>query len=277
MAKIFVIEKNKVYDSVSKAAKALGVDASNINKVVKGKRASAGGYHFFAFEQRKDLERAKEIYKEYTRAKEKKKVLTKAERKARNNLIDKVHDRLVDVNQKIRNARKENLFKADPVLQKMLSHADYYGYNRTGGFDTSKQNLRTFTTEELNNLLDLLARDQGEYAKSLYDNMSKTRNIASYALQFGITIPQAEQYYYIYPTLFELFTTAKQNTEYKYSDIYGEIYDAIQGEADPDELLDFVLDLKNLYQGNTSEDLDTILEKWAEARGRWQENWEAIH
>ena len=277
MAKIFVVEKNKVFDSVAKAARALGVDASNINKVVKGKRASAGGYHFFAFEQQADIERAQFKYREQTRAREKKKILTKAERKARANLIEKVHDRLVDINQKVRNARKEDLFKTDPVLQKMLSHADYYGYNRTGGYDTSKQNLRTFTSEELNNLLDILAKEQGDYARNLYDNMSKHRNIATYAIQFGITIPQAEKYYYLYPTLFELFNVAKQNTEYKYSDIVGEVYDAIQGEAEPEELLDFILDLKNFYVGNTSEDLDSILEKWSESRERWQENWEAIH
>ena len=109
--------------------------------------------------------------------------------------------------------------------------------------------------------------------------MSRHRNIATYALQFGITVPQAEKYFYIYPVLFELLNVAKQNTEYKTSDpvIYAEIYDAIQGEADPDDLLDFILDLKNVYTGNTSEALDNVLEKWSTKKEEWQERWEEVH
>lgn len=278
MAKVFVIEENKVFNSVAEAARALGVDASNINKVVKGKRASAGGYHFIGFEQNADIERARSRYEEALREKTKEKVLTKAERKARTNLIEKVHDRLVDVNKRFRNAKRADLYKLDPVLQKMMAHTDYFGTNKLGGYDTSKSNLRTYTTEELNNLLNMLSTEQGEYAKNIYDNMSKHRNIATYALQFGISVPQAERYYYIYPVLFELLNVAKQNTEYKISDpvIYAEIYDAIQGEADPEELLDFILDLKNTYNGNTSGDLDTVLDKWAEKRKEWQERWEEV-
>ena len=125
--------------------------------------------------------------------------------------------------------------------------------------------------------MNMLSQEQGEYAKSLYDNMSRHRNIATYALQFGISVPQAEKYFYLYPVMFELFNVAKQNTEYKYAEIYGEIYDAIQGEADPDDLLDFILDLKNVYTGNTSEALDNVLNKWSTKRKEWQERWEEVH
>ena len=279
MAKLFVIEENKVFKSVAEASRALGVDASNINKVLKGKRASAGGYHFVGFEQNSDIERARARYEEAIREKTKQKILTKAERKGRQTLIDAVHDRLVDINKRFRNAKKADLYKQDPILQRMMSHTDYFGANKLGGYDTSKSNLRTYTTEELNNLMNMLSQEQGEYAKSLYDNMSRHRNIATYALQFGITVPQAEKYFYIYPVLFELLNVAKQNTEYKASDpvIYAEIYDAIQGEAEPEDLLDFILDLKNVYTGNTSEALDNVLEKWSTKRNEWQERWEEVH
>lgn len=277
MAKLFVIEENKVFKSVAEASRALGVDASNINKVLKGKRASAGGYHFFGFEQNSDIERARARYEEAIREKTKQKILTKAERKGRQTLIDAVHDRLVDINKRFRNAKKADLYKQDPILQRMMSHTDYFGANKLSGYDTSKSNLRTYTTEELNNLMNMLSQEQGEYAKSLYDNMSRHRNIATYALQFGISVPQAEKYFYLYPVMFELFNVAKQNTEYKYAEIYGEIYDAIQGEADPDDLLDFILDLKNVYTGNTSEALDNVLNKWSTKRKEWQERWEEVH
>jgi len=275
MPKIFVLETNKVFDSVAAAARSVGVDASNAAKVIKGKRASAGGYHFVGFEQRADLERSLEGYKELIRTREKTKVLTKAERNQRNNLIDNVHDLLVDVNKRMRNAKKEGLYDTDPVLQKMTSYTDYYGMNKTGGYDTTKANLRTFTNQELQNLADMIERDKGQYAQDVYDRMSRHRNIATYAAQFGITVPEAKKYFNLYPVLFELFAAAKQGTEYNYNEIEGELYDAMQGDATEDQLLDFILDLKSTYQGNTQQSLDDILQKWSKQRKQWQANFES--
>ena len=275
MPKIFVLETNKVFDSVAAAARSVGVDASNAAKVIKGKRGSAGGYHFIGFEQRSDLERSLEGYKEYIRTREKTKVLTKAERNQRRNLIDNVHDLLVDVNKRMRNAKKEGLFDTDPVLQKMTSYTDYYGMNKTGGYDTTKANLRSFTNQELQNLADMIERDKGQYAQDVYDRMSRHRNIATYAAQFGITVPEAKKYFNLYPVLFELFAAAKQGTEYNYNEIEGELYDAMQGDATEDQLLDFILDLKSTYQGNTQQSLDDILQKWSKQRKQWQANFES--
>lgn len=275
MPKIFVLETNKVFDSVAAAARSVGVDASNAAKVIKGKRGSAGGYHFIGYEQRSDLERSLEGYKEYIRTREKTKVLAKAERNQRRNLIDNVHDLLVDVNKRMRNAKKEGLFDTDPVLQKMISYTDYYGMNKTGGYDTTKANLRTFTNQELQNLADMIDRDKGQYAQDIYDRMSRHRNIATYAAQFGITVPEAKKYFNLYPVLFELFAAAKQGTEYNYNEIEGELYDAMQGDATEDQLLDFILDLKSTYQGNTKQSLDDILQKWSKQRKQWQANFES--
>lgn len=273
--KIYVLETNQVFDSIAAAARSVGVDASNARKVIKGKRASAGGYHFAAMEQNANPELFRERIHEAVRERSKEKVLTKAERNQRKNLINEVHDLLVDVNQRTRNAKKEGLYNTDPVLQKMTSYADFVGMNKTGGYDTSFKNLRTFSNEELQNIAAMIERDKGEYAKNIYDRMSRHRNIASYAAQFGISNAEAAKYFSLYPVLFELFATAKQNTEYNYNDITGELYDAMQGGAEADELLDFIMDLKTVYQGNTVNDLDAILDKWSTQRDKWQENWES--
>lgn len=272
--KIVILETNQVFDSIAAAARSVGVDASNARKAVLGKRASAGGYHFAAMDQSANSELFREQIREAVREKEKRKVLTKAERNQRNNLLNNVHDLLVDVNKRARNAKKEGLYNTDPVLQKMTSYSDFIGMNKTGGYDTSLKNLRTFSNEELQNVAAMIERDKGEYAKNIYDRQSRHRNLASYAAQFGISNAEAAKYFELYPVLFELFSVAKQNTEYNYSDVTGELYDAMQGGATEDELLDFVLDLKTVYQGNTKEDLDAILKKWSKERKKWQENWE---
>lgn len=276
-AKIIVLETGQIYDSIAAAARAVGVDKANAGNVVRGKRASAGGYHFARFEQNADIERARTRVQEELREKERQKVQTKAERKSRAALIDNVHDLLVDTNRRARNARKEGIYNTDPVLQRMMSHTDYFGANKTGGYLTSKQHLRSFSNEELQNLASMIENEKGEYAKNVYDRMSRHRNIATYALQFGITVNEAEKYFKLYPILFELFNISKQNTEYRSSDptIVSEIYESMQSGEDPDELLDFILDLKNFYTGSTTEDLDAIISSHAIKRDEWNE-WEEL-
>lgn len=275
--KIIVLETGNIYDSIAAAARAVGVDKANAGNVVRGKRASAGGYHFARFEQNADIERARTRVQEELREKERQKVQTKAERKSRAALIDNVHDLLVDTNRRARNARKEGIYNTDPVLQRMMSHTDYFGANKTGGYLTSKQHLRSFSNEELQNLASMIENEKGEYAKNVYDRMSRHRNIATYALQFGITVNEAEKYFKLYPILFELFNISKQNTEYRSSDptIVSEIYESMQSGEDPDELLDFILDLKNFYTGSTTEDLDAIISSHAKQRDEWNE-WEEL-
>lgn len=275
--KIIVLETGNIYDSIAAAARAVGVDKANAGNVVRGKRASAGGYHFARFEQNADIERARTRVQEELREKERQKALTKAERKSRASLIDSVHDLLVDTNRRARNARKEGIYNTDPVLQRMMSHTDYFGANKTGGYLTSKQHLRSFSNEELQNLASMIENEKGEYAKNVYDRMSRHRNIATYALQFGITVNEAEKYFKLYPILFELFNISKQNTEYRSSDptIVSEIYESMQSGEDPDELLDFILDLKNFYTGSTTEDLDAIISSHAKQRDEWNE-WEEL-
>lgn len=274
--RIVVLETGKVYDSIAAAARAVGVDKANAGNVVRGKRASAGGYHFARFEQNSDIERSKARMQEQLREKQKTKILTKAESKNRRALIDSVHDLLVDTNKRARIAKKEGVYDTDPVLQKMMSHTDFFGANKTGGYITDRSHLRGFTNEELQNLASMIETDRGEYAKNIYDRMSRHRNIATYAAQFGISNEQAKKYFKLYPVLFELFAIAKQNTEYNYNDITGELYDAMQSGAEPEDLLDFILELKNFYLGNTGEDLDAILEKYSENSGEFTDNWQVI-
>lgn len=276
--RIVVLETGEVYDSIAAAARAVGVDKANAGNVVRGKRASAGGYHFARFEQNSDIERLKARMLEQLREKQKIKILTKAESKNRRALIDNVHNLLVDTNKRARNARKEGVYDTDPILQRMMSHTDFFGANKTGGYITDRSHLRGFTNEELQNLASMIETDRGEYAKNVYDRMSRHRNLSTYALQFGISINQAEKYFQLYPVLFELFNISKQNTEYRLSDpiIVSELYESMQSDEDPDKLLEFILDLKNFYLGSTTEDLDVIISQHAKDREEWQEKWEEV-
>ena len=44
--KVFCVELNKTFDSITRAKEELGIDASKITKVCKGKAETAGGFHW---------------------------------------------------------------------------------------------------------------------------------------------------------------------------------------------------------------------------------------
>lgn len=279
--KIVILETQEVFDTISAAAKHVGVDPSNARKVIIGKRASASGYHFAEINTKtakRDIERAQENVVQNVFRRKKERILSKVKR----NLINSVHDLLVDVNKRARNAAREGLIEQDPVLKKMMSHTDFYGQNKTGGYITSKQHLRQFSEDELKNLVELIANERAEYAQEFYSNKSKNRNIASYAFQFGLTNKQMEQYWYILPTLFEMFAAAKKKTEFEYRTIKDEISEIMQANAGlpsqsgEKDILDYLIDLENFYKGNTSEDLDELLTRWSTSRKKWIKRLEEV-
>lgn len=269
--RIFIIETGQTYDSLAAAARAVGVDPSNARKALRGIRSSAGGYHFSEVER---IEETKQQIVQAAKVKQKRQIMSKEKR----DLVEIVHDMLVDVNKRARNAKKENLYGVDEVLQRMMSHTDFYGVNKTGGYITSKSHLRQFTKQELRTMIDIISADKSGYYENVYNNKSKNRNLASYALQFGISIKHAQKYWHILPAIFELFRVSKQKAEFQSSDpmVVDEILDAMQGDADPEDLLDYVQDLTNFYNGNTRQDLDAILEKHSETRSNWIDEWEDI-
>lgn len=267
--KIFVVETNRMYDSIAEAARALGVDPSNARKAALGKRPSVGGYHLAAVTNAVEITAARERVEALPADRERDKI----ERARKRKLVEAVHDIMIDVNKRARNAKREKV--EDPILQRLLEHADYYGSNKTGGYQTSRQHLRQLSAEELENFVELTEKTKREYADYLYNPESASRNLASIATQFGTNEEQMKKYWHIIPAIFEMFRQANV-AEWKYSDIAAEIYDAVQSDADPDDLRDYVIDLTNYYRGNRKEDLDAILDKWSTTRSTWSADWEEV-
>lgn len=265
MAYIVSIETNQVFETVAEAARALGVDPSNLRKVLQGKRQSAGGYHFATFEKKKDITRkAMRAHAVELEELEAQKSSAKIETKRKQRLVNVLHDRLVSVNLMRRNAIKEDLWGEDPVLQKMFSHTDYYGISKTGGYITSKTHLRQYSADELQNLLDMLQADQNDYiSDEYYNNKTKGRNIYSYAAQFGLkSAKQLTQYWHLLPLMFDLFEAAKLNTEFKYENLETTIYSYMQKGVDENELSLLMSELLQRAKGKSIQTVEEIMEKY---------------
>ena len=272
---IYIVETGQMYETIAAAARAVGVDAANVRKVVReiGKRSSVGGFHFAEVSSPAQIQAARER----VAAQPVEKARARAERAQKRKLVEAVHDIMVDINKRARNAKKENMLATDPILQRLLQHASFYGYNKTGGYQTSRQHLREFSAEQLQNLVDLVEKNKKDYAEYLYNPEGTKRNLASIAEQFKIPQEDMKKYWHVIPAIFELFRQAN-TAQWDYKNIArglkADITEAMQGGADPKDLRDFVLDLTNYYKGNTAADLEDILDKWSTTRESWVPEWE---
>lgn len=238
--------KSIIYASAAEAAKALKVDPSNISKVLRGVRPTAGGYKFV-----KTLERP-------TTAAGRRTVKQKKESAERKELVQAVHDRLKILNEKFRTAKKENVLETDKILQKQMSHAAYFGQTKTGGYNISIANLKKYSSDELQNLLGMLDREQKKYTRQ-QTQKQKVESMADVAALFGISENQIKKYDYILPALFDLLHLAKIDEFFRYSEIQAAIWDIMQKDVDPEQLEKYIDTIYESYLGNRTDDLDSIL------------------
>lgn len=261
MARIYIPELDKTFETISAAAKAAGVDPSNVGKVIRGKRQTAGGFHFARIESLQQIPQFRARVKSQKQARKKQ----KTETKRKNALLKTVHDKLVDVNKRVRNAKKANTFTQDMILQQMLSHAGYFGFNKSGGYNTQLKNLRQFSVDELSNLLDVLTREQQQYTKA-------ARNDASIAAQFGISTNQYQKYKGLAPLIFDIFKNVQESRYGKYDELVSTLYDAMQDDVEPEELQDIILDIKSALYGNAWTDIDEIIARNTEKGASYAPN-----
>lgn len=258
--------KNVVYGSIAEAARALGVDASNIGKVLRGLRATAGGISF----ERTDKAPTTPAAKAAAKAQKK--------RDARSDLINAVHDRLQDINERyfdaVREERKgyhqltgkalsfqkaeEIVFSDDPILLKMMSHRNYFGMTQRGGYFISDRKLREFSDDELKNLLGMLKVEEKQYTRVAEAN-PKVSNAAQLALLFNTGKKQIHKYKDVLPILFNLVHLAKMDSFFRYSDVQENLYYLLEKNASPEDVEKFVDLLFEAYEGNDDTARDQIL------------------
>lgn len=238
--------KVKIYSSAAEAARALHIDPSNIGKVLSGKRKTAGGFSFVPTLEAPTTNFGKRKRRQQREATE------------HNIFVSQVHDRLKELNQRYRNALREGVYKSDPVLQKLMSHTDYFGTTKTGGYNISISNLKKFSTSELENLLKVLRTEEKKYVE-IAERKKRPMSKAALAATFGISEEQVNQYDDILPIIFDFLHLAREEEFFKYHEVQTAIYEAMQAGTDPDKLLEYIDMMYEAYWGNDREALDAII------------------
>lgn len=255
-----------IYSTIAEASRALGVDASNIRKVLKGQRKTAGKIPFEWSDKAPTTPEGKAAVKAAKR------------RDARSNLIDAVHDRLKDINERYFDAIREErraykqqtgktlshaeaqarVFESDPVLQKMVSHRNYFGSGKMGGYKIGERELRRYSDDELKNLISMLKVEEAQYTK-IAEEAPKVSNAAQLALLFNTGKKQINKYKSVLPILFNLVHLAKMDSFFRYSEVQENLYYLIEKNATPEDVEKFVDMLYAAYEGNDESERDRIL------------------
>lgn len=279
---IYVPQTGTIYPSIAAASKALGVDASNIGKVVRGARVSAGGYNFQCVDPSADpslLRDIDEALREQSTPKQRERMektrkknegrLSPEERQRRKEKrasVQRLHNALVTANKAIRELQKQGVADiSDPVTQ-LENIKAIVGTNKIGGFDTSIKNLMDLNID-IEATIAAVEIQTERMKKTPAEKLKKKR--AAVAFQLGVSEEELDKYNDALPLLWQLLALARQQQEKGYSvSLYDAVVDAVQFAKDPEELQRILEETLKEYRGRledeTGEDLDDILQRGAE-------------
>ena len=236
-----------IYGSVKEAAEALHVDPSNLRKVLKGERQSAGGWSFSWTEELPTTKAGREMRKQVK------------ESNLHRELVEQVQIELKAINKKVREARKEKVFDQDPVLQVLLSHTEYFGATVTGLYDFSNKNLNRFTSEELGNLLRVLAHEKRKYI-AIAEKKRKNLTPEQIAAIFGTSEKVAKEYDDLVPAIFDLMHLVTEDKNFRYQHFKETVFEWLQEGKDRERFEEYLAQLYDAYAGNLVDDFEAILD-----------------
>ena len=240
---IYVPQTGTIYPSITAASKALGVDASNIGKVVRGARVSAGGYNFQRVDPGADqslLRDIDEALREQSTPKQRERMertrrknegrLSPEERQRRKEkraAAERLHKILVGANKAIKEMQKQGVSGYSDAVTELENLKALIGKSKSGAFDTSIRNLMNLSAGEINAAIKATEKQTERLQKTDAENLKKRR--AAVALQFGVSQEELEKYDDALPVLWELLALARQQQGNGYSRaLYDAVVDSVQ-------------------------------------------------
>lgn len=258
---IYVPQTGTMYPSAAAASSALGVDASNIGKVLRGQRQSAGGYNFVKVDPNVKQSKLQDINKtidisltEQQKRRQAKRRLrsrqrmletaTRAERAAQSKAARELRQTLVEANKLLKEYDKRGLSGISGVVPELERLKDIIGQNKRGGFNADLKNLKGFTEHELESLRDAITRQMNR--KDFKDLEAQESRKQAIAYQLGLEVEELEKYTNLLPTLWHILDLAEkaQGQGYDHS-LYRAVMDAMQAGTDADTLQEILSDIED--------------------------------
>lgn len=232
--RVYIPQVDKIFDSISAAARAIGVNAANLSKVISGKRKSVGGYNAISAEQyQRGGKTIKPNRLSLRRKAEKLGIAIGGGGFGGSPELAKLRDLLEDVNTNTRQIRKNKISYFAEYNRRALGFLDDIGRSSTGLYDTSYENLKSLDAAEVKKYTEAI---EAFKKHDTFTAAGAERAATVRADHLGLTVDQARKYSDILPTFLDLIDSIT-NAQYKYREIINAVIDAINDQAPPDRVL----------------------------------------
>lgn len=257
-SQIYVPQTNTIYTSIAEASAALGVDASNIGKVLRGARKAAGGYQFSRVSpdvSPATLQQIKEYTEESFTPKEKKRhAKSRAQTRAKKQARDKQRGQaarelqasLKEANRLLAEYEKRGLSGISSIIPEIENIQAMIGRNKKGGINASFKNLSKYNEAELKALKNALdAQLNRKNFKNLEEQEKKKGAVAA---QLGISGEELEDYSDLLPTFWNLLNLYRTVTGKGSDPIYDAVVHAMQNRIKHDDLKQLLDDMTAMHE-----------------------------
>lgn len=247
---VFVPELNRTYSSIADAAYDLGIDASNISKVLAGRRRTAGGYHFERVTSSYEIDDVGDIGG------------SEIPNDERINKVEMLRNVIRRANQIIEDARKRKRYGFLEDVQELFDLLDsVLGSTGDNLIDVYSKVLDNMTDEELDQLYD---RAQDLISKANEDLKKADDRLQGYADAFGVSSAEMEQYEDLIPEINATLARAHGNDDA--SNLWYAIRDAIQAGVDPEDLRDLLKKANDFFDNpGRGDSLRDIIREWEDS------------
>ncbi len=233
--RIYIPEIDQVFDSISAASAALGVDAANVSKVLAGSRKTAGGYHFLNAERRS----SGRLPSIATLRKESRELLPPDPMQERR---DELKNLINAANKQAKRLRKAGFGAFSSALDDIMALGDELGRTKSGYLKGSEGLIRSLSEAEVNKYIQAIQERKKRRSYTVGGAMAEAERLAA---NFGTTSSRIAEMSDALPVLFSVLHNVYKD---KSSDqVVAEIDEFDDPEASPEQLIDKLGQLGDYY------------------------------
>ena len=233
--RIYIPEIDQVFDSISAASAALGVDAANVSKVLAGSRKTAGGYHFINAERRS----SGRLPSIANLRKESRELLPPDPMQERR---DELKNLINAANKQAKRLRKAGFGAFSSALDDIMALGDELGRTKSGYLKGSEGLIRSLSEAEVNKYIQAIQERKKRRSYTVGGAMAEAERLAA---NFGTTSSRIAEMSDALPVLFSVLHNVYKD---KSSDqVVAEIDEFDDPEASPEQLIDKLGQLGDYY------------------------------
>lgn len=280
MAKILNIDTGKVYSSIQAAARAVGVDPSNVGKVLRGQRSSAGGFRFQRVQADSLTASETESIRNQINRSTAPRILEKQEtQRARFETAKKaqlrgIQEAIRQANETVQQYKAEKVYSIGKAVSELIGIGEFIGIRKSGLISTDlakiSEKLQELDIEQLRNYQAALIAGTQKARESLQSAIQDKIELAD---QLGLSIKQMGYYESYMPEYFNILDMAGSDERLQSSFVYNRINDYLKKDMSKEDLRKAFGIMKRFFanESRDPESLEKSLDKF-EARIGWGKN-----